>query len=337
MRNTTKMVIVAASTAIGLLFAAACGTDSNQEVESDSEDSYPVEQIELVVPFAPGGATDTTARLIADYVNDNRSVTVSVVNKEGAGGMSATNDVVNGKTDGSSIIMTAASNTLLNFAIEQDVPYDEDQINFISRVSLSPLGLIVGPDSPYDNAEELLDAVTEDPGSFSIGTSGLGAPSTIGIGEFFLENGVDTSKLKIVVLNSGAEAVTAVAGGQVDMAAQLLPEVQQMVLGDKVKGLAVSGDDRNDALPDIPSASEANIPAFSHQSVSGIAGPQGMDEQAVVFWEDVLNEATSDEEFAEKLLSIGSVPAFLDSEDYTQWNAEEIENAKGVATSLDIK
>jgi tripartite-type tricarboxylate transporter receptor subunit TctC len=330
MPGLTRRLLVFSS-ALLLLPLAACGERGSSGATSD----YPSKTIDLVVPFAPGGATDTFARLVADYASSKGDAKVRVVNKEGAGGVSGTNEVVGAKADGYTLIATAASNTMLNFAMKQDIPYTTDDLTLISRVSLSPLVLIVNANSPYQSAEDLVAAVSKDPSSFRIGTSALGGPSTFGVGQMLLSRDIDPSAARLVVLNGGAPTVTAVAGGQVDFAAQLAPEVLQLIRSGKIRGLAVSSSARVDSL-DVPTADEAGIPEFVHQSVSGIAGPAQLPEEVVAFWEKLMKSATSDPDFVSKLAEIGSTPAHQGSAEYTAWNTEQIKIASDVAARMRI-
>lgn len=325
--------LAAALAVVPIAFVTAC---ANESQSGEGARDYPTENVELIVPFAPGGATDTFARLVAEYASANSDVEVQVVNKEGAGGITGTNEVVTSKNDGYTLIATAASNTMYNFATNQEIPYETSDLTLLSRVSLSPLVLIVKADSPYQTAEQLLDAVAANPTSFNVGTSSLAGPSTFGVGELLSARGVDPADPKLVVLNSGAATVTSVAGGQVDFAAQLAPEVQQMIAGGQVRGLAVSSAEPVASLEGVPTAAEAGVPEFDNASVSGIAGPADLPEPVMEFWTDLFATAVEDEEFLARLTDIGSVPAYLDVDDYTSWNDEQIALAAGLAVELGV-
>lgn len=332
MRGMKRSVV--ALTVVPLVLTVACANENSPS--SDDAADYPTENIQIIVPFAPGGATDTFARIVADYASANSDVQVQVVNKEGAGGVTGTNEVATSTNDGYTLVATAASSTMYNFSTEQDVPYEPDDLTFLARVSLSPLVLIVKADSPYQTAEDLMTAVAADPTSFRIGTSSLAGPSTFGIGDLLLAQGIDPTDPKLVVLNSGATTVTSVAGGQVEFAAQLAPEVQQLLEGGQIRGLAVSSEESVPSLKGVPTAAEAGIPEFDNASVSGLAGPADLPEPVIEFWEELLAEAVEDEQFLAKLNEIGSVPAFLGTEDYTAWNDEQIEKSAELAVDLGV-
>lgn len=329
MKNTRLIttLAVAAVAAVGL---AGC-SGSSGEPASD----YPTSPIEITVPFAPGGATDTFARMIADYAQEE-GYDASVLNKEGAGGIVGTQSVLTSQPNGYSIAATAASSSLLNFAIGTDIPYEPDDFTYLARVTLTPLVLVVPGDSPYENVRDLLDAVKANPGDFSFGTSAAGGPSTFGLGELLLAEGIDPSDLKMVIFNGGAPTVTAVAGGQVDFAAQLAPEVMQLSKDGTIRPLAISSDTAIAAL-DAPTNEEAGVPDFSHQSVSGLAGPADLPGEVVEFWEGLIQKALDDPDFVEKVeTQLGAQPAYLSSEDYRAWNLEQIETATDLAAQLNI-
>jgi tripartite-type tricarboxylate transporter receptor subunit TctC len=327
-----KKRIITALAAAAVVAAGLAGCSSNgDEAASD----YPQSTIEITVPFAPGGATDTFARMISDYAQQE-GYKATVLNKEGAGGIVGTQAVLTSQKDGYSVTATAASSSLLNFAIGSEIPYDPDDFTYLARVTLTPLALVVPGDSPYQTARELLDAIKENPDDFSFGTSAAGGPSTFGIGELLLSEGIDPSALNMVIFNGGAPTVTAVAGGQVDFAAQLAPEVMQLAKDGTIRVLSLSTDTPIDGM-DAPTNADADIPAFSHQSVSGLAGPADLPEDVVEFWEGLVQDALADDDFVKKVeTQLGAQPAYLSGEDYLTWNLEQIKAATELAAQLNI-
>jgi tripartite-type tricarboxylate transporter receptor subunit TctC len=305
-------------------------------ISKGGSSAYPNKPIQLIVPFAPGGATDTFARLVANYVQSHSDAKVQVVNKEGAGGLVGTYEVLESQPDGSELVATADSSTLLNFAMNQKGPYAASGLGLVARVSLSPVVLIVKAGSPYKTAGELLNAVKKNPTQFKVGTSSLAGPSTFGVGALLSADGINPSKPKLVVLNSGASVVTAVAGGQVDFAAQLAPDVEELVKGGKVRALAVSSSTPLASLGNTPTGAAAGIPSFNEQSVSGIAGPKNLPKNVIDFWQSMMQKATSDPSFMAQLAQIGSVPAYQSAAGYQTWNESAISHEAEVAKSLGI-
>ncbi|WP_167133023.1 Bug family tripartite tricarboxylate transporter substrate binding protein [Paramicrobacterium chengjingii] len=324
-----KRIIAAVATLAALVISVTGCTASSTDTD------YPTSSIEITVPFAAGGATDTFARLIAKYA-EGQGHNVTVLNKEGAGGIVGTEAVLTSKPDGYSIAATAASSSLLNFTIGTEIPYEPEDFTYISRVLLTPLALVVPGDSPYQSARELLDAVKENPGNFSFGTSAAGGPSTFGLGELLLSEGIDPSDLKMVIFNGGAPTVTAVAGGQVDFAAQLIPEVTQLSKDGTIRPLAISSDTPIAGL-EAPTNEEAGIPDFSHQSLSGLAGPPDLPDNVVEFWENLIQNALDDPDFRDQVENqLGAQPSYLSGEDYRQWNLDQIEKYTELAAKLNI-
>lgn len=326
-----KRIITGAAAILAAAISLTGCTGSGPAAEED----YPTSAIEITVPFAPGGATDTFARMVANYAED-QGYNVSVLNKEGAGGIVGTQAVLTSKPDGYSIAATAASSSLLSFAIGTEIPYEPEDFTYISRVTLTPLALVVPGNSPYKTVRELLDAVKKNPGDFSFGTSAAGGPSTFGLGELLLSEGIDPSELKMVIFNGGAPTVTAVAGEQVDFAAQLAPEVMQLSKDGTIRPLALSSDTPIAGL-DAPTNEEAGVPSFSHQSVSGLAGPADLPDAVVKFWQNLIEEALADPDFVSQVENqLGAQPAYLSGEDYREWNLDQIETSKNLATELNI-
>lgn len=325
-----KRAITALAAAAVIVTLTGCSSNG-QGASSD----YPKSSIEITVPFAPGGATDTFARMIAEFAQkDGHDVTV--LNKEGAGGIVGTQAVLTAKKDGYSIAATAASSSMLNFAVGTDIPYQPEDFTYLARVTLTPLALVVPGDSPYQTARELLDAIKANPGGFSFGTSAAGGPSTFGIGELLLSEGIEPSELKMVIFNGGAPTVTAVAGGQVDFAAQLAPEVMQLAKDGTIRVLSLSTDTPIEGF-DAPTNADAEIPAFTHASVSGLAGPSDLPADVVEFWENLVQDALADDDFVKKVQTqLGAQPAFLTGKEYREWNLDQITTATELAAKLNI-
>lgn len=298
---------------------------------------YPDEPIELVVAFAPGGSTDVVARALVEELDEVWDQPIDVINREGGSGATGTTSVVNADPDGSTILMGVTSANLTNPAIQGDaLPYSWDDFTFIARVTTSPLVVIVPADSPYKTLQELVDAIAEAPEEFSYGTSGPGGPSTFATAQILSQAGVDPNAVTQVVLGGGADTVTAVAGNNVDFAVQNLSEVVEMVRGELLLGLAVSNEERVEALPDVPTAAEAGFEEFTFQGWNGLVGPKGLEEEVVAAWNDAVQPILEDEEFQTQLRELGLEPAYLGPEEFKAWLQEQWDFATGVVEELNL-
>lgn len=298
---------------------------------------YPEKAIEMVVAFAPGGSTDVVARALVGKLESVWDQPIDVINREGGSGATGTASVVTAQPDGYTVLMSVTSAGLTNPAIQGDMlPYTWDDFSFISRVTTSPLVVIVSADSPYETLQDLVDAVAEDPENFSYSTSGPGGPSTFATAQILSQAGVDPTAIIQVVMGGGADAVTAVAGNNVDFAVQNLSEVVEMVKGGLLKGLAVSNPERVESLPDVPTAEEAGFDEFTFQGWNGLVGPAGMDEEVVTAWNDAIAPIMEDEDFKTQLRELGLEPAYLPPTEFKEWLGEQWDFASQVVEDLGL-
>lgn len=324
------------------MLLTACGSESSNVTESssskpESSSDYPMKPVDMLVAFSPGGATDRVARSVADKVSEIWEEPVEVINKEGGSGTVGTVEAIQSKPDGYTVLMSVTSAGLTNPAIKSDLPYKWDDFTFISRINTSPLVVIVKADSKWETLEELVEDVKKDPTDFSYGTSGPGGPSTFGTAQIMEQAGIDLTKLTQVVLGGGSETVTAVAGGQVDFAAQNLSEVIEMIKGEKLRGLAISNDERAKVLPDVPTAQEAGFEEFSFRGWNGVVGPPNIPEEVVERWNEVVKTAMEDQEFTENLESQGLIPAYQGPEDFEAFLEDSFDTAYRIAEQTDIR
>lgn len=313
-----------------VLIATACGL-------AGTATDYPKGRpVEIIVPAPPGGG-DIAARAIAEYLTKKWNHPVNVVNKPGGGTTTGTIEGLQAPADGHTIIGLFMSNSILNPAVQADLPFKWDDFTYIGMVARAPLVLVVKNDAPYRTAKDLADAVKRDPGQFSYGSSALGGPSTFGVAQFLTAAGIDATKPKLVTFNGGAPTLVAVAGGHVQFGAQSLAEVLELVRGGQLRPLMVSSDARVKELPDVPTAKEAGYAAFTQGFVFGIGGPSKLPAEIVAKWEKGLEDAGKDPEFIKKLSDGGNTSVYMNSRDYKSWTESQYKESLDVATKLGLR
>lgn len=299
--------------------------------------AYPTKPIEIIVPFAAGGGTDVVSRIAGEYVSAKWGQPINVVNKPGGGGTPGTVEVIQAKPDGYTLTMLSASTSILNPALQSDLPYKWNDMTYMARLVLSPLALVVKADSPYNTLKDLVEAIKKDPSKFKYGSSGVAGPSTFGTAQLLESAGIDPTKVDRVPFDGGAPTVAAVAGGHVDFAAQNLSEVLSLVTGGKLRALAVTTPERVAELPDVPTAKESGYEGFKQVGVFGLAGPAKLPESVVSKWESVLTEAMNDAAFKEKLIKTGNIPAYQGAKEYTAWTEDQYKSAYDLAVKLSLR
>lgn len=298
---------------------------------------YPTRSIEMVVPFGAGGSTDLVGRLVASNVSKKWGQAITVINKTGASGTTGTLAAIQARPDGYTLLVTGSTTTIINNALQKELPYKWNDMRYVARLGLTPVAVIVKADSPYRTLKELVDAVKADPAKFKAGTGGIGGSSTFGTGKLLLAAGIDPSKVDLVVFEGGAPTAVAVAGGHVHFASQPISEVISLVRAGKLRALGVSSPQRSADLPDVPTCIEAGYPSADFVSVSGLAGPAKLPDAIVSEWEKVLDEAFRDKTFAEAMLKVGTVPAYLNARDYTAWTRDQQGPALELAEKLKLR
>lgn len=265
---------VATLVTVGLLFAAGC---SNSDA---APDEYPSQDVQLIIPFPAGGGTDQLSRPFADQISGSdefNGAQMEVVNKAGAAATLGVNEVLNADPDGYTLGVGAASTFGVTPSI-MDVPWGDDQTPYegISMLATYEIGFWVAADSEHADAQSVLDAVKDSPGTIKVGTAGAGTDSHLALLALQAE-GYD---FEAVPFEGNAPALTALLGNNVDaISAQLGPILPQMEAGE-VRALATSGSEPNPSLEGVPTWTDVGVDAVVEGGFF-IYGPQGMDEEIV--------------------------------------------------------
>jgi tripartite-type tricarboxylate transporter receptor subunit TctC len=273
---------------------------------------YPDRPIDLIVTFAPGGASDSTARLIGPYLTKKLGQPVNIINQAGGSAIPGTYTVMRAKPDGYTMLLDAHSVNSMLGAARTDLPFKWDDRTAIARLYLEPVVYAVKADAPWKTLKEVIAAVKADPKSFKWGTGGIGAIGTFSVTELFRAAGINVKATNRVIFNGGGPTLTALAGGHVHLAGQQLSEVLPLIGGGMIKGLAVVMTERVPQLPKVPAAKEAGFPQLQVSGWTAISGPPKMPKEIVEKWVSTLKEIVSDPEVQKKAQNIGKVTAFLD-------------------------
>jgi tripartite-type tricarboxylate transporter receptor subunit TctC len=332
-----KHVLAAFAIAAAVFAGAGCGSDAEDSQNGAAREStYPDKPIEIVSPAEPGGGSDTFARLLVDYL-ESKGVEATVVNKPGAGTITGARYVLRKEPDGYTLLTANISTNSIIPATQADAPFAWDDFSFLPRLTVSPLVLTVNADSEYETAEDLMTAISADPGKFSFATAGRGVLSTFQVAKLLDERGVDFNKIRLVTFPRGAPVMTALAGGPVDFAAQGLGEAIQLIKAGKLKPLAVSGEERVEDLPDVPTASEAGIEGFGDGIfVYGLVGPAGLPDDVVAFWDKTMAEAAEDPKLTDDVARSGNFMGYMPSAEFRTWTQQQHDKAKTLSEQFDL-
>ena len=240
--------------------------------------SYPSRPVRVIVPFAPGGATDIIARLVAQKLADRLGQSVVVENKPGAGTTIGNAEVAKAKPDGYTLLF-APTPFVISQVVYPTLPYDP-QKDFapVSLLAVSPFILVVNAAFPAKSTAELVAIAKAKPGTVTFASAGNGTVPHLAGELFKLRAGVD---LVHVPYKGGGPAIVDLVSGQVPMMFATPIEVSQHVQSGRLRVLGTTSLARLAAMPDVPTLSESGYPDFEVLSFFGVLAPAGTPSEIV--------------------------------------------------------
>ena len=251
-----------ASMAIAL---AAVATDAAAQ-------AWPTKPIRLVVGFAPGGAADTVARAYSEYISRALGQPVIIENRAGAGSSIAAENVAHSPPDGYSVLIASPASISVNPALNAKLSYKPSDLMPVTKVSASPLVLVVNPATGINSVKELVAAAKKDPGKLNYATSGVGSAPHFGAVLFSQVTGI---RMEHVPFKGGAPAVVSTVAGDTQVTFATPPSVLPMVKAGRLRALAVTNRERSPLMPEIPGMEEAGFPDYALAFWYGLFVPAG--------------------------------------------------------------
>ena len=285
--------------------------------------AYPERPIKMIVPFPPGGVTDTVARPIADALSKELGQTVVVENKAGAGGAVGTGEAARAQPDGYTILMMLSSISILPEAdkiLGRKAAYDTTDFKPIARITADPTVLVVPAKAPWKTVDDFIKAAREAPGELDYGSSGIYGSMHVPMA--MLEKNADI-KMTHVPYQGAGPAVAALLGGQVDAISTGPSSVLQHIKAGTVRPLAHWGDKRLQAIPDVPSLKESGYDVQFVQW-SGIFVPKDTPEEVITRLREAAQKVANDPDVQAKVQAAGSPIEYLDAEDFqAYWDKDD--------------
>ena len=296
-RASTKSVLGGALCALFAMLAAPAAVAQSGD--------FPVKPIRILVPLAPGGGNDAIARLIGSRLQERLGQSVVVDNRPGAGGVVGTEIASRAAPDGYTMIVVNNSHVIMS-ALYPKLSFDPMR-DFapVALAASSPFIVVVHPSLPVNNIQELLAWTRANPGRMNYGTSGVGSPPHLA-GELMAQMGkVD---MTAIVFKGIGPALAAVLGNEIPMTfPNLLVGIPQMKAG-RVRALAITSLKRSDALPDLPTVSEAGLPGFEANIWFGFLAPRGTPVPLVDRLNREIVGALKQPEVRQQIVGIGAEP-----------------------------
>lgn len=250
------------SLALGLAMASNAGAQA-----------FPSKPIRLVIPFAPGGVVDLTARQIGPKLSEALGQPVLIENRSGAGGTLAADYVAKSTPDGHTLLVAFDSHAVNPHIYKTDLRYDTFKdlapVTFIGRI---PLLLATSPAYPANDMPAFLNMAKSKPGTISYASVGAGSSGHLAAEQLKLLSGTD---MLHIPYKGGAPALSALMGEQVQLIVFAAGAGVPLVRGGKIKPLAVSGKQRSSALPNVPTMAEAGYPQLDSGAWMGLLAAAG--------------------------------------------------------------
>lgn len=264
--------------------------------------AFPDRPINLVVPYAPGGAADAVARVLANKMSGTLGVSIVVENKAGASGMIGAGYVAKATPDGYTMLYDATPFSI-NPHLYSKMPFDKQALAPVSLVLLAPNILIVNANSPFKDVSALVEAAKAKPGKLNFASGGSGTVQRMASELFRQKLSLD---MVHIPYKSGGPAITDVMGGQVDFMFSTIAASSPLVKSGKLRALAVSAPERSAQLPDVPTVSETVIPGYEAYEWNGIFVPAGTPADVVQRLQQAIAGALKDAEVQERLSTLGA-------------------------------
>jgi tripartite-type tricarboxylate transporter receptor subunit TctC len=240
--------------------------------------TWPVRQVRVVVPFAPGGSTDVVARLVAQKLSALWGQTVVVDNRAGAGGNLGADVVAKSPADGYTLLMASGSITI-NPHLYKSMAFDtKKDLVPITNVASGPMLVVVPDGSPVKTLKDLIAAAKAKPGSINFGSAGVGSQVHLAAENFADAAGIDISH---VPYKGEAPAYTDLIGGQTQFMVGNFAAASALLGNGRLRALAVTGKQRQPQLPAVPTAIEAGLPGFENHGWFGLLAPAGTPAEVV--------------------------------------------------------
>jgi tripartite-type tricarboxylate transporter receptor subunit TctC len=266
---------------------------------------YPTRPIRLIVPFAPGGTSDIVGRLVASRLGENLGQQVVVDNRAGAGATLGTRLATQANPDGYTLIV-AHQGLAFNETLHPGRGYDAaKELTAISLIGATPSAIVVNNEVPAKTVKELIALARAQPGKLTYGSGGVGGTSHLSV-ELF--QSVADVKLVHVPYKGAGPAMIDLIGGQVHLGIPTLPSAIGHARAGRLRMLAVTGEARSPAAPDLPTAIEAGLPGYTYSTWYALWSRTGTPRAVIEHLNKAMVEALESAALREKLASQGVDP-----------------------------
>jgi tripartite-type tricarboxylate transporter receptor subunit TctC len=285
------------------LLGVACLLAFN--LNASAQTSFPTKPLKIVVPFGAGGVADLTARTVAQKLGENLGQSIVIENKPGAGGIVATDAVAKSTPDGYTLLLMSNA-TAVSAGLFKTLPYDaEKDLIPLSILGTFDIAIVVNNESKFTSLSDLLSFAKANPGKLNIGSVNVGSTQNLAAELFKSTAGIDA---QVVPFNGTPAVMSALRGGQIDVGVEILAPVLPQIKGQALRALAVTGDKRAAALPQVPTAKESGVRNLYAASWNALAAPAKTPKDVVQKLNQEIQIALNHPDVRKKLLEMNVEP-----------------------------
>jgi tripartite-type tricarboxylate transporter receptor subunit TctC len=286
---------------------------------------YPSKPIRIIVPFAPGGNIDITARVIAPGLTEVLGQPVLVENRGGAGGRIGSTQVAKAPPDGYTLLLGATGTLVAQPVFHDDIEYQPlRDFAFTSLISLVPGVLVVHPSLPVRSVKELIAFARQRPGELTMGSAGQGSGTHL-MGELF--QSMAKVKFLHVPYKSAGTAAVAILTGQIHLVFDQVSSSGPFIRSGRLRAVAVTSAQRSKALPDVPTIDESGLRGYEYATYTTLAIPSGAPMEAVQKLREAVDTVVAQPRTREAFEKLGAevIPGTAEDftrrlqEDYARW------------------
>ena len=277
--------------------------------------TYPTRPIELIVPFAPGGGTDLSARMIVPFIEKYLKGSIVVINKAGAGGQIGAVAIKNAKPDGYTIGFMNVPNTMMKPHERPDAGFTINDFDPIANLVFDPAVMTARPDSPFKTLDDIVAEAKRRPGRITVGTAGTGSNTHLDMIQLERAAGV---KFRHVSYDGGAAPRTALLGGHIELYASCLGDVQRFKNDGTINIIAIMTKDRFPMSPDVPTFTEQGYKLYGGAG-RGLVAPKGFPKEAIEAIDKAVQQALKDPELIKLTNDIALPLVYMGPEEYGEY------------------
>lgn len=277
--------------------------------------------IKIIVPFGPGGVADLTARTVAQKMSDNMGQAVVIENKPGAGGIVAGDTVAKAEADGHTLLLMS-NGTAVSAGLFRSLPFDTvKDFAPISSLGFFDIAIVVPQSSPHKTLADFMAFARANPGKLNIGSINVGSTQNLSAELFKTSANIQA---QIVPFNGTPAVITALRGGHIDAAVEILSPMLPQINANEVRALAVFGDKRSTVLKDVPTAAQSGLAGFNASSWNALAAPAKTPKDIVARLNREVKAALDAPDVKKRLLELNIDPTYSTSEQLATLLAAEI-------------